>query len=836
MVLTMHSYHPRLHPMPIEIWEADDLDDNVVDLHAALMADPDNVEAKAMLHARSQTIDKLLTSSTSSTTPAPGPTASPHPPSGFHANPYSRQLERVSIEIWREVALFLPRRDLKTLLFVPHILSRVSSQLLFRELDLHFTGGEYGFYGGGGDSDDETGGAHGGVRDRDMGVDERERDEGRHAQRTADILTRLIVDQKFANAVRMLKIYCSARRDRDGSMAFQTGMLMNVLPKLTNLKNMYLSAPSESIVPVLRILQTTGTKLHGLSLHSPDSPADLSFLELRNLSHFSYTTSGGTLSCITPLLGLSRHSLSSLALENTHTSPSPHWAFPLSYVSVRNLTSLNFTGHFSKEHGAGIMGEILRDGRQIENLSIVCCALDSGGLSREFKNASAGWSSSGSMHGTSTPTGSGGPFGGSAQHVTLNSNGTPIALPFLRHFAFTISAIGRRTSDRDLFCSIADFLRGRKSLRSLKLIVSCDEHVQSAVGFSAAVWGVLPSLEGLRGLAITYPGDLTAGLASWLVPRSVRALTLSLDYGNATTRDPVPFLSSLKQGMPPNLKFIGLSELNVRHASLIVEQGFPTVRVVRVGQSYWTVHHRKYGGGSGYSSLGSSPSLGTASTRQLLPSMSSHFGGSTAGLSGPGHSTASSSNTPHGRLSPIRDPSDRTGDRDQRPPLSNHPSSLSAAGGTGASSQPRLVQLRPLTHTGHPHSGHTHGHPGSSNPHPPHAHLLNPVPSSSAHGGDSARGGTSDSRGGYGGLVGSGGSGHHHQSMGPPASSSSGLMSSGILLGPGGADSAGAAVLDLEPWPRRRVLYHVAEWLEWLGCEDALVRDQSAFPAWTMTL
>ena len=118
--------------------------------------------------------------------------------------------------------MFLPRRDLKTLLFVPHILSRVASQLLFRELDLHFTG-DYSGYGGG-ESDDESGGAMssgavgylgGGMRDREALMEERERDEGRHAQRTADVLTRLIVDQKFANAVRTLKIYCSSRRDRD---------------------------------------------------------------------------------------------------------------------------------------------------------------------------------------------------------------------------------------------------------------------------------------------------------------------------------------------------------------------------------------------------------------------------------------------------------------------------------------------------------------------------------------------------------------------------------------------------------------------------------------------
>ncbi|KAJ2919617.1 hypothetical protein MD484_g795, partial [Candolleomyces efflorescens] len=546
-----HSYHPNLHPEAAASRVGQNGSDDVTDssssdLRAALMADPDNVEAKALLHARSQTIDKLLGPNPSRpTSPESGGAGTPH-----HV-PFSRQLERISIEIWREVALFLPRRDLKTLLFVPHILSRVASQLLFRELDLHFTGDCSG-YGGGSESDDESGGAMssgavgylgGGMRDREALMEERERDEGRHAQRTADVLTRLIVDQKFANAVRTLKIYCSARRDRDGSMAFQTGMLTNVLPKLANLKNIYLSAPGESIVPVLRILQTTGTRLHGLSLHSSDAPADLSFLELRNLSHFSYTTSGGSLSCVTPLLTLSRNALSSLSLENTHPSPSPHWAFPIAHVSIRNLTSLNFTGHFSKEHGAGMIGEILRDGRQLENLSIVCCALDSGGVSREFKSASAGWMVSPGFVGGSGGAGGSGVGGGPSQTVSLNDNGTPVALPFLRNFSFTISSIGRRTSDRELFGSIADFLRGRRRLRSLKLMVTCDEHVQASVGFSAAVWGVLPSLEALKGLAITYPADLSPGLASWLVPRSVTALTLSLDYANTTARDPIPFLS-----------------------------------------------------------------------------------------------------------------------------------------------------------------------------------------------------------------------------------------------------------------------------------------------------
>ena len=50
----------------------------------------------------------------------------------------SARLPGFSTEIWREIVLFLPRRDLKTLLYVPHVLSRIASQLLFRQIDLQF--------------------------------------------------------------------------------------------------------------------------------------------------------------------------------------------------------------------------------------------------------------------------------------------------------------------------------------------------------------------------------------------------------------------------------------------------------------------------------------------------------------------------------------------------------------------------------------------------------------------------------------------------------------------------------------------------------------------------
>lgn len=103
---------------------------------------------------------------------------------------------RFSDEIWREIALWLPRRDLKTLLFVPNALSRVASQLLFRRLDLHLS--------------------------VPPDHDELAVSSAAYAQRTADILTRVIVDPSFGGFVRTLCIYSYAT-GKDESMAFQMG-------------------------------------------------------------------------------------------------------------------------------------------------------------------------------------------------------------------------------------------------------------------------------------------------------------------------------------------------------------------------------------------------------------------------------------------------------------------------------------------------------------------------------------------------------------------------------------------------------------------------------------
>lgn len=49
-----------------------------------------------------------------------------------------------------------------------------------------------------------------------------------------------------------------------------------------------------------------------------------------------------------------------------------------------------------------------------------------------------------------------------------------------------------------------------------------------AVGFDASIWGLLPSLGGLKAVKMTYPTDLAPGLAGWLIPRSVTAMGMEL--------------------------------------------------------------------------------------------------------------------------------------------------------------------------------------------------------------------------------------------------------------------------------------------------------------------
>jgi hypothetical protein len=176
------------------------------------------------------------------------------------------------------------------------------------------------------------------------------------------------------------------------------------------------------------------------------------------------------------------------------------WTFPVDSLALRNLTSITFSGHFPANSQA--FADILTHARQLESLSLTC-TLDC------------------------LPA---------AQFRSAVSNSS---LHFLRHFTLVICGASRRPGSTDFFPAVSEFLRAHTSLRTLALTVR-EESDQRTVGFDAAVWGVLPALIGLRSLAITYPKDLAPGLAAWLIPRSVRALTL--DY-ISVARDYMPFLS-----------------------------------------------------------------------------------------------------------------------------------------------------------------------------------------------------------------------------------------------------------------------------------------------------
>ncbi|KJA14997.1 hypothetical protein HYPSUDRAFT_59046 [Hypholoma sublateritium FD-334 SS-4] len=719
------------------------------DLQAALAAEPDNPEAKALLHQRSVTVEKLL---------APLPT--------HHFK------ERISNEVWREVALHLPRRDLKALLFVPHPLSRIASQLLFWELDLHFAAAAP-LHDPADDDDDPDAGYRRAHRRLDDG------DDAAHAQRSADILTRIITDAGFASAVRTLRIY--ALRCDEGGTAFQTGMLANALPRLINLRNVHLSATRAGIVPVLRILQRTSPRLRGLSLKSPDGPADLAFLELHHLAHFSYATAACAGAAPTSpstaglhtLLAANKATLRTLALALVPTpyspAPSPgacappspaltaHWVFPASALSTRNLTRIIFTGAVPAH--STLFGEVLEHGRQLEALDIACALLSSSACSAQVRAAHAA---------------------------------DPHALPFLRHFALTVTSLARRTTDRDLIPALAAFLRGRTGLRSLHLVVP-DEGVQRAVGFDAACWGVLPSLVGLKGLKISYPPDLAPGLAAWLIPRSVLALRLTMDWASSPSsssssspadiggaggrgRDALSFLAQLRHGVPPDLRFIGLSELPVRAPALVVEHGFPMVRVLRIGGDYWTVHR-------GSRSSSSSTLLSSSSSSSILSSAHAH---------------AHPHPHPHTTAPPHR-------------PLALAPAIRMAAG--------------------HPHShAHTNGGGISSTGASVAAHTSSSSSPTSVMGAGRVR--TSPGSNTTSIAAGGGGGGLERSGVGGSSEREREREREREWEGGGGGGMGGAGgAFELEQWPRRRALYHATEWLEWLGCEDAMIRDASAFAA-----
>ncbi|KAF8130567.1 hypothetical protein EV363DRAFT_1167200 [Boletus edulis] len=133
------------------------------------------------------------------------------------------------------------------------------------------------------------------------------------------------------------------------------------------------------------------------------------------------------------------------------------------------------------------------------------------------------------------------------------------ALPSLRHFSLSITNLHRHIADRELCPAISEFLRERTQLRTYYLLVPPMD--ARRIGFDGLAWGVLPTLSKLSSLSITYPRDLSPTLAGWFVPRTVRVLTL--DLSPAVAEDLMVFMNQLRTGMPPLLRYIGITNIPI---------------------------------------------------------------------------------------------------------------------------------------------------------------------------------------------------------------------------------------------------------------------------------
>ncbi|KAH7908391.1 hypothetical protein BJ138DRAFT_1012902 [Hygrophoropsis aurantiaca] len=488
------------------------------DLLAVLAADSDNQEVKSIIHSEHLRPEMLLCE--------PG-----SPP-------------RFSAEVWREIALFLPRKDLKSLLLVPHALSRIASQLLFCEIDLHFTS-----------ACPESNAS----RSIDWLLVDKEL-EAWHYQRSADILTRILVDATFASHIRSLRVY-AAPADVNAPIAFQTGMLLNALPKLLSLCNVYVSGGQDLLLRTLQAMHTFNPRLRSLSLNLIDRSGHIEIPVFKHLTHFALTSEVGDSAPTYTFLAQSRDTLRALSVRN------PHWNFPSDVITIRHLTHIDFNGNFPSDNQA--FSDILSYGHQLETLSL------SGVLDCM-------------------------PSSAFRAHTVTTSDANVIKhtfLPFLRHFAFKITNLHRHVTDRDLIPAVCAFVRGRTNLQTFQLLIPANSEqrwgvtvdLHRRIGFDASAWGVLPSLTGLKSLSIAYPRDLAPSLAGWLIPRSVKALSVDFVAPPASAEDLSLFMEQLHPGISPHLTYFGLTNFPTRSVLNVIERGFQDIRVVRVERNLWTI-------------------------------------------------------------------------------------------------------------------------------------------------------------------------------------------------------------------------------------------------------
>ncbi|KAI0309640.1 hypothetical protein OF83DRAFT_1157917 [Amylostereum chailletii] len=257
---------------------------------------------------------------------------------------------RFSNEIWREIATYLEREDLRALLFVPHTLSAIASQLLFRTVHLHF-----------------------GTSTRPQG-DTVELDEW-HARRSAEILSHLVSNAAYASYVQSFAVF--APEKYNNLTSFQIAMVTSVLPRLVNLKMFGCRMSGRAMQVLLASLEKIHPKLENLVLEPITPLSSLpTFPALRKLAYNAGDNQVFPKDLQQILDGRSI-ALRHLVLYSRRS------AMDARLPVVNNLTSLEVDFLFTNPE---CLATLLSDGRHLENLSIGCLLTRDCQLSTAFRS------------------------------------------------------------------------------------------------------------------------------------------------------------------------------------------------------------------------------------------------------------------------------------------------------------------------------------------------------------------------------------------------------------------------------------------------------------------
>ncbi|KAI0310084.1 hypothetical protein OF83DRAFT_1156413 [Amylostereum chailletii] len=247
---------------------------------------------------------------------------------------------RFSNEIWREVASYLAKRDLRSLLLVPHVLSSIASQFLFRRVHLHFCT----------------------ASPRSQENSDLNKIDEWHARRSAEILSHLVSDLTYAGCVESLVIF--APEKENGLTSFQIVMISNILPKLKNLKTFGCRMSGRAMQTLLTALETSHPNLQSLILE-PTTPLPRELPAFPALRRFACLSRGST---IAPSDIPTMISGQSIALRNLVVLTG-HPLIDARPLPVNNLTSLDLDMSFGTPDA---LVSLLSDGRHLETLRIHC--------------------------------------------------------------------------------------------------------------------------------------------------------------------------------------------------------------------------------------------------------------------------------------------------------------------------------------------------------------------------------------------------------------------------------------------------------------------------------